>query len=202
MIKSESIKNLAIALAKFQSEMKAVKKGAINPFFKSKYADLASIIEAIREPLAENKLSFSQFPTGENGLTTILMHESGEFIEDTYFLKPVDAKPQSAGSCLTYARRYALSSVLGISTEEDDDGNAASEPVVQYGAPKKKWEKKPTDIFAHIKSQLKDLGFDPRTLGEASKLTQSLTQLELNEGNITEIENRLGVKIQEKEPSI
>src|SRR3990167_3162797 len=174
MTKSESIKNLATALKLFQGEVTAVKKGAVNPFFKSKYADLASIIEAVREPLADNKLSFSQFPTGENGLTTILMHESGEFIEDTYFLKPVDAKPQSAGSCLTYARRYALSAVLGISTEEDDDGNMASEPSVQYGesTKKKAWTPKTAsvDVFAHVKSQLKDLGYDPATLKAASGL--------------------------------
>lgn len=126
MTKSESIKNLAGALIKFQTEVKAVKKDANNPFFKSKYADLASIIEAIREPLSKNELAFAQFPTGTCGLTSILMHSSGEFIEDTFTMVPVDNKPQTAGSAITYMRRYALGSMLGVATEEDDDGNAAS----------------------------------------------------------------------------
>lgn len=125
------------ALVKFQSAMKAVKKGAINPFFKSKYADLASIVEATREPLAENGLAVAQFPVGENGLTTILCHSSGEFIEETFGMQPVDRKPQSVGSALTYMRRYALGAVLGIATEEDDDGNAASKPetTIRYDGP-------------------------------------------------------------------
>lgn len=137
MIKSNEIKQLAVALVKFQSSLKAVKKDAENPFFKSKYADLASIIEAIREPLAKNGLAFSQFPSGEGGLTTILLHESGEYIEETFTMKPVDGKPQSAGSAITYARRYALGAVLGVATEEDDDGNAASAPVESPSYPKK-----------------------------------------------------------------
>ena len=126
MTKSSEIKQLATALVKFQSAVKAVKKDASNPFFKSKYADLASIIEAIRVPLADNGLSFAQFPAGEGGLTTILMHESGEWIEETFAMKPVDNKPQTMGSAITYMRRYALSAMLGIATEEDDDGNKAS----------------------------------------------------------------------------
>lgn len=126
MNKSPEIKNLAAAMAKFQAEMEAVKKDSINPYFKSKYADLASIIEAIKKPMTANGLSYSQFPCGPGGLTTILMHTSGEWIEDTFTMEPVDRKPQSVGSALTYARRYALGAVLGLATEEDDDGNAAS----------------------------------------------------------------------------
>lgn len=126
MTKSTEIKNLATALAKFQSEVGAVKKESTNPFFKSRYADLPSILAEIKEPLSKNGLSFSQFPTGENQLTTILMHISGEWIEDTFTMKPVDQKPQSLGSVITYMRRYALGAILGIATEEDDDGNEAS----------------------------------------------------------------------------
>lgn len=126
MIKSPEIKNLATALVKFQKDIEPVKKEASNPFFKSKYADLASIIDTIREPLAKQGLSFAQFPAGDGGLTSILMHETGEFIEETFNMKPVDNKPQTAGSAITYMRRYALSAMLGIATEEDDDGNVAS----------------------------------------------------------------------------
>lgn len=153
MNKSESIKNLAAALTKFQKDLDPVKRDAINPFFKSKYADLSSIIEAVREPLASNGLSFSQFPSGDGGLTTILMHESGEWLEETFTLKAVDAKPQSVGSALTYSRRYALGAVLGIATEIDDDGNtaqgatpkapASAKPYVVPTTPKT-WKATPT----------------------------------------------------------
>ncbi len=128
MTKSETITNIAKALVNFQKEVPAVKKGADNPFFKSKYADISSILEVIREPLAKNELSFAQFPSGDGGLTTILMHTSGEWIEETFLMRPVDTKPQTYGSMITYMRRYALGAVLGIATEIDDDGNEASKP--------------------------------------------------------------------------
>ena len=78
MEKSESIQNLAAALVNFQKEVEGVVKDAKNPFFKSSYVTLNAIIKGIREPLAANGLAFSQFPSGNNGLTTILMHQSGE----------------------------------------------------------------------------------------------------------------------------
>ena len=127
MTKSESIKELAEALTKFQWKMTSVKETATNPFFKNTYASLEDIINASRAGLAENGLSFAQFPSGQNSLSTILMHASGQWIEDTFTMTPVDNKPQSLGSALTYARRYALAAVLGIATT-DDDGNAASTP--------------------------------------------------------------------------
>jgi len=125
MEKSETIKNLAEALSKFQSEMEAITKDAQNPFFKSKYASLSAIIEDTRVPLGKNGLSYAQFPSGDASLTTILMHKSGEWISDTYTMHPADNKPQSVGSALTYMRRYALCAVLGLAVE-DDDGNEAS----------------------------------------------------------------------------
>lgn len=126
MTKSDSIKNIAEALNKFQHKMEPIVKSASNPFFKSKYADLPSILEAIKEPMKDNGLSITQFPSGTNGLTTLLMHTSGEWIEDTFTMTPVDNKPQTAGSWITYMRRYAIGAVLGLSTEVDDDGNYAS----------------------------------------------------------------------------
>lgn len=123
--KSESIKSLAQALCEFQKSMEAISKDSANPFFKSKYASLGAIIEETRELLGTNGLSYSQFPTGDNRLATILMHSSGEWLMSEYDMKPVDAKPQSVGSAITYARRYALSAILGLQVE-DDDGNEAS----------------------------------------------------------------------------
>ncbi len=124
MEKSSSIKNLAKALITFHVKVDTIKKDAKNPFFKSKYASLSNILESINIPLIESGLCFSQFPTGEYGLTTILMHsESGEYIESYYEMKPIKDDPQGRGSVITYQRRYALSSVLGLNIEEDDDAN-------------------------------------------------------------------------------
>jgi len=126
MEKSSEIKSLATALSKFQSEVGNIKKDATNPFFKSKYASLSAILDEIKKPLADNKLAVSQFPCNENGLTTILMHESGEFISETYQMKPVKQDPQGIGSAITYQRRYALGAILGLNIDEDDDANEAT----------------------------------------------------------------------------
>ena len=129
MNKSESITNLAKALAIFHTLVGKVSKDAKNPFFKSRYASLPNILEAIREPLEKSGVVVSQFPSGVNGLSTILIHsESGEWMEDTYTM-PVAKQndPQAVGSAITYARRYALASSLGLNVDEDDDANAASQ---------------------------------------------------------------------------
>lgn len=127
MEKSQSIKNIAGALLVFHMKVESIKKDANNPFFKSKYASLSNILENIQLPLSESGLSFTQIPTGEGGLTTLLMHaESGEFILGEYIMKPSKSDPQSLGSAITYQRRYALCAVLGLNIEDDDDGNAGS----------------------------------------------------------------------------
>jgi hypothetical protein len=128
MNKSESIANLADALSKAQAEMEGAKKDMANPFFKSKYADLASVWDACREPLGKHGLSVSQMPeTRDNQVIvyTILMHSTGEWLASELAMAPTKNDPQGIGSCITYARRYALSAIVGISPE-DDDGNAAS----------------------------------------------------------------------------
>lgn len=129
MNKSESIKEIATALCNFQGAVEKIKKGATNPFFKSKYATLADILDVIRQPLADNGLSFVQFPKGAYGLETMLMHTSGEWLSESYEMRPTKDDPQGAGSVITYQRRYALGAVLGLNIDEDDDANKASEPV-------------------------------------------------------------------------
>lgn len=128
---SESIKEISSALVKFHASVGKIKKGSNNPFFKSKYASLSDILDIIDEPLTSNGLVIVQFPEGTNTLTTRLLHESGEWIEANYFMKPTKEDPQSFGSVITYQRRYAIGAILSlnIGTEEDDDGNKASEPV-------------------------------------------------------------------------
>ena len=122
---SESIKELASALSKAQGEVKGAVKDSNNPFFKSKYADLGSVWDAIREPLANNSLAIAQFPQGECSLLTILTHSSGEYMAASYTMTPTKKDPQGVGSAITYMRRYALQSVMGV-CPEDDDGNQAS----------------------------------------------------------------------------
>ena len=133
MNKSESIKDLALALNKAQAAMSGAKKSAANPFFKSKYANLEEVIACIKEPFESNGLSFMQFPITEDdraGVETIVMHESGEWISGSFMLKCSKLDPQGMASAITYARRYGIQSIAGIPSE-DDDGNAASQ------APKK-----------------------------------------------------------------
>ena len=138
MQKSESIKEIASAMSKAQAEMSGAKKGAVNPFFKSKYADMNAVVDAVRIPFSDNGLSYSQFPLfeeGRVGVETILMHESGEWISSILMLPMVKQDPQAAGSAITYARRYALQSIAGIPSE-DDDGQSAmagktATPIVQ-----------------------------------------------------------------------
>lgn len=131
MEKSGSLTKLAEALSKFQSQVSPVKKDASNPFYKSKYATLGGILEAIKQPLAHNGLSISQFPSSDQAelvsLKTVLMHTSGEYLIESFTMKPIKTDPQSVGSCIMYMRRYAIEAVLGIAREdEDDDGNHAS----------------------------------------------------------------------------
>jgi len=126
---SDSINELAAALSKAQSCLTHAKKDSKNPFFKSSYADLTSIVEAIKKPLSENGLAYSQLAESSEGLvkiTTILMHSSGQWIRGTLHLAPVKNDPQSYGSAVTYGRRYGLQAIVGLSADEDDDGNAAT----------------------------------------------------------------------------
>lgn len=126
MEQSEDIKELAAALVNFQKEVPTIKKDGTNPHFQSKFASLESIITTIKPTLSSNNLAVSQFPTGDDELVTILMHQSGQYIRTTVKISPQQRTPQGVGSAITYMRRYALSAVLGLATDEDDDGNAAT----------------------------------------------------------------------------
>lgn len=123
---SQTFKEIISALLGFHKEVGIIGKTSTNPFFKSKYADLPTILSAINEPLLNNGLVVSQFPEGEFGLTTRLMHSSGEWMESTYYMKPVKTTPQDTGSAITYQRRYAIGAILNLNIDEDDDGNKAS----------------------------------------------------------------------------
>ena len=128
MNKSETIGQLALALSKAQGQMKFAAKDAANPFFKSKYADLASVIEAIKVPLSANGIAFVQATDFEDSaviVETILLHESGEWISGRLRMQPTKNDPQGVGSAVTYAKRYGLQALAGVPSD-DDDGNAAT----------------------------------------------------------------------------
>lgn len=164
MKKSESIKEIAKALQTFHVKCDTIKKDAKNPFFKSTYASLSNILDAINEPLIECGLSISQFPTGNDGLTTILMHESGEYIAGEYSMKPAKDDPQGRGSAITYQRRYAIASVLALNIDEDDDANAAT-----YG------KEKPNEL---------------PWLNKGTEAYQKVEAYMLNDGNIAEVKRK------------
>ena len=117
------------ALAKAQGEMELAIESATNPFFKSNYADLAAIIKCSRPYLVKHGLSVIQRPMangdGKSYLFSRLCHASGQWIESRMHLTPTKADMQGMGSAITYAKRYAYASIIGVSTGEDDDGNAA-----------------------------------------------------------------------------
>lgn len=130
MEKSESIKELASALAKAQGMITGAKKDSANPFFKTTYADLSSVVESIRTALSENGLSYVQkFHASEKDevrIETVILHSSGEWLSCGILNLPASKHDaQGFGSAATYARRYSLSAAFGVAPE-DDDGNAAT----------------------------------------------------------------------------
>lgn len=131
MLKSEQVNELAAALAKAQGQLEGVKKSSSNPFFKSKYADLAECWNTCREALTANEISVIQMPEeiNENGrlnITTMLAHSSGQYISSTLTMTVTKLDPQAIGSAITYGRRYALAAMVGLA-QEDDDGEKAME---------------------------------------------------------------------------
>jgi hypothetical protein len=124
---SPQLDKLACALAKAQGNITGARKDSANPFFKSKYADLASCWDACRKPLSDNGLAVIQIPeVGIEFVTimTLLVHESGQWIRSRLPMKPKDFSPQSLGSTITYARRYALAAMVGLAQTDDDAESA------------------------------------------------------------------------------
>ena len=149
MLKSEQVNELAAALAKAQGQLEGAKKSSSNPFFKSKYADLAECWNTCREALTANEISVIQMPEeiNENGrlnITTMLAHSSGQYISSTLTMTVTKLDPQAIGSAITYGRRYALAAMVGLA-QEDDDGEKAM-------ARQEKKDKKPVESPINITS--------------------------------------------------
>jgi len=135
--KSSKIDKLAEALSKAQSEIKGAKKNSVNPFFKSDYADLDTVIKSCLPQLTKNGLSIIQgndvCNKGSFYVTTMLLHSSGQWVKSKLKMPITKADAQGVGATITYARRFALSSMVGIA-QTDDDGNSISTKVINKGA--------------------------------------------------------------------
>jgi len=139
MNKSESIKNIAIAMCEVQSTMEAASKSSENPFFNSKYADLSEVLRCIKGVLPSKNMSFMQMPSFENGVVsveTIVMHSTGEWISSVSSSPISKSNPQGVGDAITYLRRYSLAAIFGLA-QQDDDGNSNSEQPTINKANKK-----------------------------------------------------------------
>lgn len=167
----------AKAFVAAQKAQDAIKKANTNDHFKSKYADLAGVVEAVVPALNANGIGYMQSP-GFDGdmiaLTTILIHESGATCTATLHMRPSKSDPQGVGSATTYARRYALLAMTGAAPE-DDDGNAASGPRSapverQHTAPKPPTLAERAD---RLEKTLKDIKTAP-DLDKAFKLASAL----------------------------
>lgn len=148
---SDTISSLAAALSKAQGAIDDATKTGLNPAFRSKYADLAAVRAAIREPLAVNDLSIVQGPRRADGgveVETMILHKSGEWISESVFIPVSKWDAHGMGSGITYARRYGLMALLCIATD-DDDGNAAVEKGGP-AAPVKKAMPKADDKYVKV----------------------------------------------------
>lgn len=157
--KSPTIGELSKALTKFQKAAPKIEKNreAKIGSYSYKYADLSDVIDKIRLPLADSDISYVQSPTtlnAEPALTTLLMHSSGEWIEDTMLLKELQNTPQGQGSAITYGKRYALTSMLGIVADADND---AADHKGITGIQKKR-------LFDTAKRVMPELGEDPLSM--------------------------------------
>ena len=146
MNKSDTIASLSKALVLAQSKFPRVNFNSVNPYYNSSYADLGAVIETSKPIMAEYGLAVSQLVEGENshvGITTMLLHESGEYIS-SFVTIPVEGKniAQESGKAITYLRRYALSAILGLFSDADNDGNDVhkDQPKQDQKAPEKKTE--------------------------------------------------------------
>ncbi len=197
---SANIDLLAGALAKAQGEITGALKDSANPFFKSKYSDLASCWDACRSALSKNGLAVSQFPTTEatgTYLVTSLLHSSGQWMRSSLVLQPKDDSPQAMGSALTYARRYALCAVVGVA-QVDDDGNAASGKVDRGHDPRGDFSSVPIeDARRHAAAMLKIMAA-PAKDGDHSEIQKSLEALDYHEKYLnkdSELYNAVGEQL-------
>lgn len=145
-ITSETTSKIVGALLAFNKAIGVVSKDAKNPFFRSDYAPLPTILKDIKDPMLKAGLTLNHFPVGDNCLITRLSHSSGEFYQSTFFMKSVKDTPQDRGSVITYMMRYAVGAVLGLAIDKDDDGNSGTHKKTPQSVAKKPTTIKMTDV--------------------------------------------------------
>lgn len=170
---SEPANEIFTALAKAQAEIGTANKDSLNPHFKSKYADLASVWEACRAALTKNSICVVQVPSADGNavsVTTILGHASGQKIVGELTMIAKGSDPQSVGSCLTYLRRYSLASLVSV-CPDDDDGNAATGKPEEHKRSAPKAEPphvEPSAEFETLKQTLYDMGVPKGNVAHAN----------------------------------
>ena len=197
MNRSESITEINKALNNFHKEVKQPFKDKNNPFYKSKYVPLENVAEAIDKTSTKFGLTYTQYPVsnekGEVGVATILHHESGEYMEyPPLMVKPEKNTPQGVGSAITYSRRYSLSTVFGITSDQDDDGNEASgkrsnqnnqrQNYRQNNAPKMA----SSQTIGTLKQQIINITSLMKENGKANSQQEVEEKFEVNGYNLTE----------------
>ena len=160
---------LAEALAAAQLEIADPQKDAVNPHFRSRYADLATVLKTVRPVLARHGLAITQTTQILDGALVLVtrLHWKDEELAGYYPISPTKADPQGYGSALTYARRYTIQAIVGVAADDDDDGNAAS------AAPSKPAHDELAEVIGKVKAcnsldDLKALKADCARLGAAA----------------------------------
>ena len=180
---SESIDKVLPALVKAKGAIGKVAKGAANPFFKSKYADLPAILDVVEPALADNDLALLQ-PISSGVVVTTFVHSSGQYvsIEGQELVAAKQNDPQAMGSAITYARRYSLSSALSINADKDDDGEAAmarnKKPSAKPTASPAPAKKKPTT--SQMESMKKAIESGQADKVKAALVNYSLTKAQMS----------------------
>jgi len=175
---SDSINEIAPALILAQSQMGGAVKGAANPFFKSKYSDLTSVMQAVSVPFASNDLCFIQgaeYSEGRIAVATRIIHKSGQWIESTIELPAVKNDPQAYGSAVTYAKRYGLQAMAGVPSIDDDAQYASASMTAKVAEKAIEADKEITIKFEacesldDLKTLWKSLSIAERTSNETAK---------------------------------
>lgn len=197
MDRSESITEINKALNNFHKEVKQPFKDKNNPFYKSKYVPLENVAEAIDKTSTKFGLTYTQYPVsnekGEVGVATILHHESGEYMEyPPLMVKPEKNTPQGVGSAITYSRRYSLSTVFGITSDHDDDGNEASGKRSNQNNQRQNYRQNNTPKMASsqtigtLKQQIINITNLMKENGKANSQQEVEEKFEVNGYNLTE----------------
>ena len=180
MNRSEHINDLSAALAKAQHEVENASKSSVNPHFKSKYADLAEILNTVRPVFSSHGIAIVQMPSFESGLAsveTLLTHSSGQWISNTCSAPVGKQDAQGVGSAITYLRRYSLAAFAGVA-QEDDDGNSSigNGKQPQQQAPKPVKSAMPDEALPTALEAVRSGKFTVQKVSEKYSLSESQHQ--------------------------